>query len=753
MSVSDAAVELRNPTTGYTQKATTGTDGTFHLENIPPDMYEIVINKEGFAGVKEPLEVRTGAPVSIGYTLAMAPVTFNVNVTAGTALIDTDPSAHTDAVSAAFSKLPSFDPAAGLSSVINNSTGGTASDANGFFHPLGDHAQVTFVVDGQPISDQQSKVFSTQLPANAVESMELITGLPRIAARRQRVARPVRVGRDRVRSGAQVGSLLVARRVAHLRAAASYDPLAIPVRVVPCTADALPEASADFRTWTARASPGIYFTDDPAFRGQRRELVATDYVYSFKRIYDPATRSPGQPAAGRGNVGLEALRERAPRPAAVRLPQRGRGHPRARSLHAAIQARGGASALPDDDDGEFVRRSRARGHRGVWRRQRVAPGRHRPLPAQGLAAQLRIVLERNPVYRDVRYHSEPAPDDADAQAWAKRLNGRRLPLNDGVEISIVEENQPRWLSFSGQADFAPGPAELSIIAAPNGKLAPNLARQGLRLQRYVNSDIAYSYFNMEDPVVGGYAPAKSRCVGRSPGIRHRQGDPHLRRGQAIAAQGPMAPGCYGYDAAFRTENSSYDPSRAKALLDIYGYLDRNGDGWREQPDGAPLVLTMGTEPEQIYRQYNENWQKSMAEIGIRMRFDTAQWSEHNKAAHAGKLQMWFLAGTATDPDAQGQLENMYGPSAGQGNLARFKLPAFDAIYRHMLDLPDGPERLEMFKRATEIGVAYMPYRIHVHRIYNDFSRPWITGYRQPFFRQQCWHFVEVDGERRARSLA
>jgi hypothetical protein len=171
-------VELRNPTTGYTQKVITGADGGFRLNNIPPDMYEIVINKDGFAGVKEPLEVRTSVPISVSYKLAMAAVTFNVNVTAGTALIDTDPSAHTDADSAVFSKLPSFDPAAGLSGIINNSTGGTASDANGFFHPLGDHAQVTFVVDGQPISDQQSKVFSTQLPANAVQSMELITGAP-----------------------------------------------------------------------------------------------------------------------------------------------------------------------------------------------------------------------------------------------------------------------------------------------------------------------------------------------------------------------------------------------------------------------------------------------------------------------------------------------------------------------------------------------------------------------------------------------
>jgi len=227
----------------------------------------------------------------------------------------------------------------------------------------------------------------------------------------------------------------------------------------------------------------------------------------------------------------------------------------------------------------------------------------------------------------------------------------------------------------------------------------------------------------------------------------------IRRGQAIAAQAPMAPGTYGFDAALRTANSSYSVARANALLDIYGYVDKNGDGWREQPDGSPLVLTMSSEPEQIYRQYDENWQRSAASIGVRMVFDTAQWAEHMKKARAGALQMWFLGSTAADPDGQGALEYMYSESIGQSNLARFKLPAFDAIYRRMLDLPDGAERLALFRQATDLVVAYMPYRIHVHRIYNDFTRPWITGYRQPFFRNASWHYIEVDGAMRAKALA
>jgi ABC-type transport system substrate-binding protein len=259
---------------------------------------------------------------------------------------------------------------------------------------------------------------------------------------------------------------------------------------------------------------------------------------------------------------------------------------------------------------------------------------------------------------------------------------------------------------------------------------------------------------MDDPVVGGYSAEKvalRRAVQLAYDIDHEIRI--IRRGQAIAAQSPAPPGTYGYDPAFRTVNSSYDPARAKALLDMYGYLDRDGDGFRERPDGSPLVLTLASETDQIYRQYNENWLKSLTAVGIRMRFELSQWPEHMKAARAGKLQMWFLGSTAASPDAQPLFENMYGKSIGQENLARFVRPEFDAIYRRLSDLPDGPEREALFKEASKIVVAFMPYRIHVHRIYNDFSWPWIVGYRQPLFRNQSWHFVEVDGERRAKSLA
>ena len=170
MVIPQAQIELRNQVTGYNQTTQTDDTGAFRFTNVPPSMYEIVVTATGFSARRQPLEISNPVPISLTFTLQMAEVATTVDVGASLSLIDTDPSAHTDANSSAFMKLPSFEPAAGLSSVINNSTGGTAGDANGFFHPLGDHAQVSFVIDGQPISDQQSKVFSTQLPANAIQS-------------------------------------------------------------------------------------------------------------------------------------------------------------------------------------------------------------------------------------------------------------------------------------------------------------------------------------------------------------------------------------------------------------------------------------------------------------------------------------------------------------------------------------------------------------------------------------------------------
>jgi ABC-type transport system substrate-binding protein len=293
-----------------------------------------------------------------------------------------------------------------------------------------------------------------------------------------------------------------------------------------------------------------------------------------------------------------------------------------------------------------------------------------------------------------------------------------------------------------------------MLAVPNGRLAPNLAKRSVQLHRTLRADITTVLFNMDDPVVGGLEPHKI-ALRRALSLAYDIGREVrlVRRGQAVPAQSPLMPGTRGYDPAFRSSMSAYDPARAKALLDMHGYIDRDGDGWRELPDGRPLVLQMATEPEQIYRLFNEVWQRCLTAVGVRCEFRIAQWPTNYKAAQGGSLQMWMLGNSATEPDGQDAVRRYHGPEAGQGNLARFRLPAFDAIYERLQALPDGPERDALFTECKRIAAVYMPYRVLVHRIANEVLHPWVHGYRRTPFWNDWWHMVDVDMAQRNERAA
>jgi hypothetical protein len=178
-TIPGATATLSNPVSGYSQTATADSSGQFRLTNIPPNPYHLEVTAPRFAPFTQDVTIRNSLPIEVQAKLTLAGSATTVTVeAAGADMLELDPAAHVDADRNQILHLPTFDPGGGLSQAITYSTGGVAADANGFFHPLGDHAQVSFVIDGQPISDQQSKVFSTQLPVNAIQSMELITGAP-----------------------------------------------------------------------------------------------------------------------------------------------------------------------------------------------------------------------------------------------------------------------------------------------------------------------------------------------------------------------------------------------------------------------------------------------------------------------------------------------------------------------------------------------------------------------------------------------
>jgi len=525
-----------------------------------------------------------------------------------------------------------------------------------------------------------------------------------------------------------------------------YDYLARPVKLKPLTATALPEVSADFKQFTLRIKPGIHFATDPAFKGKLRELVAADYAYALKRHFDPRLRSPHFANLESEQIlGLAALRERSVKSGkpfdydapveGLQTPDRYTlviklGRPSPRFAHRLAQPMSQALAREvveayGDSIGEHP----------------VGTG---PFVLKEWRRASRLVLERNPGFREAYFDEGPAPDDAAAQAVARELKGRRLPLVDRVEVSIVTENQPRWLAYlGGDFDFLAVPNEYAALAAPGGQLAPHLAKRGMRLHRNLLSDVIFSYFNMEDPVVGGYAAEKvalRRAI--SLGYDNEEEVRSVRRGQAIPAQSIITPNTFGYQPQIKTEMSEYNLAKARALLDMYGYIDRDGDGWRDLPDGSPLRLEYHTQPDSNSRAFNELWRKHMAALQLHIEFKSANWPDNMKAARAGRLMVWMLSWTADMPDADSLLATAYGPAKGEDNLSRFHLPEYDRLVQRSQSMADGPERQALIQEAERLLTAYMPMKAHVHRIRLRLAQPWLKGYLPHPFLQGFWRFLD-----------
>jgi ABC-type transport system substrate-binding protein len=529
-----------------------------------------------------------------------------------------------------------------------------------------------------------------------------------------------------------------------------YEFLAKPARMRPNTAAEMPTVSEDFRTFTFRLKPGTYFTDDPAFKGQRRELVAEDYVYSIKRHYDPRWKSGGLYLFENAKiVGLSELRRKLmaeKKPFDYDAPVEGLRALDRYTFQFKL-AEPEPRFLQLFTDGSLtgaVAREVVEAYGDRIGDHPVGTG---PFRLTEWKRSSRITLTRNPGYREVLYDEHPPAGDARLQAIAAKLKGRRLPMLDQVVISIIEEPQPRWLSFVGEEQDVLDqlPADFAEKVIPNNKLAPNLAKRGIVMVRYPRADVAVSYFAMENPVVGGYEPHKvalrraiSLAVDLDREIRL------VRRGQAIPAQGLIAPQTWPYDASFKSEMSDFSLARAKALLDLHGYVDKDGDGWRDQPDGSALVLEYATDPAQERRQLAEQWQRNMTALGIRIEFKIAKWPEQLKASRAGKLMMWGVGWSAGAPDADTFLSLGYGPNKGQANHARFDLPAFNALYEKQRGMADGPERKAVMFEANKLMVAYMPYKVHVHRIFTDLAHPWVVGYHRNIFVREFYKYTDID---------
>ena len=525
----------------------------------------------------------------------------------------------------------------------------------------------------------------------------------------------------------------------------TYDYLARPAKLVPMTAESMPEVSDGGRTYVLHLKRGIHFAPDPAFKGRKRELTAEDYVYTFKRFADPALRAPyGFMVQGK-IVGFDEAMEAAKKsgkfdydatiPGIVALdkytirfkltkvdylfPYTLAHVPFGAVAREVVEAYGNDIQAHPVGTGPYMLKE--------WRRA------------------AKIVLEANPSYRKVTWNFTPG-DDARDKDVAAAMEGKAIPQIGRVEISIIEESQSRWLAFQRrELDYLAVPATFidQALDAQN-ELKPEWAKQGVSLFRAIDPSVRYTFFNFRDPLVGGFA--KEKIALRRAIIMGYDLAAEIRviaRNQEVQAQMPIPYGVVGFDPNYRNVNQ-YDPELANGLLDHFGYR-KGPDGYRTLPDGKPLTLRMATGTAAIDREYSELWKRSMDAIGIRMQFDPGKFADHLKAAKACQLMMWQAAWTADYPDGDNFMQLFYGPNTGESNNGCYESKAYDVMYERSLTLPpDSVERQQLFIDMTRQVQVDGAWSLHASPIRNQMIRPWVLGYKKHPILNAEWVYMDLE---------
>jgi oligopeptide transport system substrate-binding protein len=527
----------------------------------------------------------------------------------------------------------------------------------------------------------------------------------------------------------QQGTDLFSTRVASaiFEALYQFDYLAEPAKVIPNTAETMPVITDSGKTWTIKLQHGILFGDAPAFKGKPRELVAEDYVYSIKRSLDPNLLTGGDPELTDLLEGARPVVDAARKAGAkfnydtpisgLRATDRYTLQIHVTSVdYTLLERLAGLQAMA-------VAREVVEAAGEDIRSQPVGTG---PYRLKEWKRASRVVLEANPNYRGLRF---PESSDPRQRALIDSMRGKTLPQIGRVEISIIEESQPNILAFEeGTLDYLVlgGNDVRSILVGD--KLKPELLDKGVLRLHYGAPNLTFTYFNMKDPIVGGYSKAQialRRAVAM--GFNVDEMIKVLFANQALPANQLLPPGVDGHDTSLPPV-SLYDPAGARALLDRFGFKIRDGDTYRSTPDGKPLTLTRGTLPESWYREIDTLWKKNMDAIGIRMQVEQKTFTELVNMSRAGKLQMFNLGYRSLEPSGYQILQTLWGRSPLDTNPSQFSNPDYDAAYEQFLRTPSGPARVALARKMSDVSQVYMPMALHTFAIGNTLLYPWVQGY-------------------------
>jgi oligopeptide transport system substrate-binding protein len=530
-----------------------------------------------------------------------------------------------------------------------------------------------------------------------------------------------------------------------------YDYYVRPVRFRGLLAEGLPEISTDGLTWKVKLKKGLYFSDDPVFKGKRREATAEDLIYAWKRMLDPKIISPKAWEISGKPIGANELVEEAKKSGKFDYDKPIEGLTALDRYTVQLKLAKPAYTTVDlmqQYNWSPISREVIEAYRDAGGRAMNNPVGVGPYMMKEWVKGSKIVLTKNPNFNAAIFPTDGEASDA---ATLARNKGKALPLVGTVEIKIIEEPNPRLLTFkAGGFDYEFVGADLIGGVVKDGKLIDEYATKGITHQRAMESALAYDYFNMEDRVVGGYTPDKialRRAIVMS--FPADQSLVTVWRNQAVAATQMIPPTQTGH-VPNKKSPAAFDVELANALLDKFGYKDKDGDGWRDMPDGSPLQVTRSSSIRPIDRDKDELWKKAFDSIKIKLDINKQKWPDLIKQARAKQLQFWDLGWISDGLDGDSFVGLLYSKNSGQSNFANFNVKLYDELYEKAQTMPLGPARWALYKTMNEIATVNSVWYPGVFRYQNVLMQPWLLNYKRNPYRQHFWHLMDIDESKRAK---
>lgn len=526
----------------------------------------------------------------------------------------------------------------------------------------------------------------------------------------------------------------------------TYDYLASPAKLVPRTAVALPEVSADGLTYTIRLQKGIYFAADPVFKGKKRELTSADYVYTFKRLLDPSLRSPNSWLLDGRILGMDTLLKQAQKTGKFNYDQSVAGLQTPDRYTLVIRLTSPDQNFPmllaHQPAGAVAREviEKYRDKAGFVMGHPIGTG---PYMLSRWTPGSRIILKANPDFRSFVWNFKAStPED---QKIVKAMQGKKMPQIGEIDIQVMEEGQSRWLSFiKDEVDLFALDGELTVQALQDGKLKPELVKKGVQLSRITDPSIDYHYWNMQNPIVGGLS--KDKIALRRAMAMAFSADNYiniLQKGDSQKLQAPIPSGVVGYDPNYRS-SIPYSVKAANLLLDRYHYKVA-ADGWRTQPNGKPLVIEMTLSGNNLRSQQQaEFWKKTLDSVKIKMTTKSMPFAEALILEKQCKTMFKTSAWIADYPDADNFMQLFYGKNINITNNGCVKIPEYDRLYEQAQKMTPSPERDAIYAKMSRLLEVYMPVQVIGARYRNILAQPRVIGFKKHPILPAEWMYIDID---------